>query len=148
VSLERRTPLRRSTPLARGAKPLHRRTRLRVRSAKRAAIAPERAAFVARVLTERSVCEFGRQVSWAIHSPGITLRDAALIVRAVRDCAKRSVDVHEVWTRGRGGPIVPSAGLTDDGVLALCRPCHDWVTTHPDLAEILGCVIHSWEAPR
>jgi len=115
---------------------------------KRAAISGERAAFVARILAERPACEFGRQVAPAINSPRLALPDAALIVRAVRGCATRTVDVHEVWTRGRGGPIVPSQGLTDAGVLALCRPCHDWITTHPDLAEALGCVIHSWEAPR
>ena len=39
-------------------------------------------------------------------------------------CRQRSTDVHHRWPTGSGGPRVPSAGLTDDGVLALCNPCH------------------------
>jgi 5-methylcytosine-specific restriction endonuclease McrA len=55
-------------------------------------------------------------------------------------CTLRSVDVHEVKTRGRGGSILDPAN-----VLALCRSCHDWVTEHPAEAVELGLMAHSWD---
>lgn len=50
-----------------------------------------------------------------------------------------AVDVHEVKSRARGGSILDPANL-----LCLCRPCHDWVTTHPREAEELGLSAPSW----
>jgi len=38
-------------------------------------------------------------------------------------CTVRSSDVHEPWTRARGGPIDDPRNMA-----ALCRPCHGWVT--------------------
>lgn len=41
-------------------------------------------------------------------------------------CWGRSFDVHEKLTRARGGPIDDPENL-----MAVCRPCHDWITVHP-----------------
>lgn len=51
-----------------------------------------------------------------------------------------SVDVHEVKTRARGGSIVDKANL-----VALCRYCHDFLTTHPAQAAAEGLMKNSWE---
>jgi 5-methylcytosine-specific restriction endonuclease McrA len=45
----------------------------------------------------------------------------------------RSQDIHERLSRARGGSVIDVANL-----VALCRPCHDWVTTHPKDAEAEG----------
>lgn len=51
-----------------------------------------------------------------------------------------AVDVHEIKTRARGGSI------TDlDNLAILCRPCHDWVGTHPKAATFEGWMKHSWQ---
>lgn len=118
MTFERRTPLRR-TGFARTS-----RKRIPYRSDKREAVAVERRLFVERILRERQWCE--------AHP---VLRDLALVAGPLR---AESVDVHELVRRSQGSPIVPSQGLTDDRVLALCRPCHDWVTTHPREAVSLG----------
>jgi 5-methylcytosine-specific restriction endonuclease McrA len=53
---------------------------------------------------------------------------------------QRSVDVHEIKSRARGGSI------TDESNLAcLCRPCHDLITRHPAKAQEMGWSKHSWE---
>lgn len=56
-------------------------------------------------------------------------------------CTGQWVDMHEVLTRARGGSITDPANI-----LLLCRPCHDWVTTHPREAHAVGLVKNSWEA--
>lgn len=48
-------------------------------------------------------------------------------------CYGRSVDPHEILSRARGGPLDDP-----DNLLALCRFCHDWVTTHPKEATERG----------
>lgn len=53
---------------------------------------------------------------------------------------KRSADVHEVLSRARGGDI-----LDRDNCVALCRDCHNYVTTHPKLAAEEGWLRHSWD---
>lgn len=59
--------------------------------------------------------------------------DAPACVGRLVGCAGLAVDLHEVLSRARGGSI------TDlDNVVPLCRPCHDYVTTHPDAAESVG----------
>jgi len=104
--------------------PLRRGKRVNPVSAKRVAIADERRAFVERVLRERPWCE--------THD---TLAGLALVAppRPVR-----SVDVHEPWTRARGGPIVPSQGLSDDMVLCVCRACHAFCHDSPRIAKAFG----------
>lgn len=52
----------------------------------------------------------------------------------------QSVDVHEVKSRARGGSILDEANCR-----ALCRVCHDFLTTHPRQAEAEGWSVHSWD---
>lgn len=97
------------------------RTPLRRQSKKRAGIAVERRTFVANLLTRRPWCE-------------------ACPIRFPFDPnhRRRAVDCHELTRRSQGSPIVPSQGLTSDEVLAVCRECHDYITTHPAEAVELG----------
>lgn len=44
-----------------------------------------------------------------------------------------AVDVHEILPRSALGSTTDPENLAD-----LCRPCHDWVTLHPKLAEVEG----------
>ena len=105
----KRSPLRRLTPLVR-------RKRLNPRSRKAIEMAPRRAAFVARILSERPTCE----------APG---------------CIKPSADVHEKLTRARGGDI-----LDPLNVLALCRSHHDWVHDHPEKATEMGLLVSGFSS--
>lgn len=57
-----------------------------------------------------------------------------------RCSAARSTDIHEVVSRARGGSILDPRNL-----VALCRPCHSWITTHPAEAHAAGWSKHSWE---
>lgn len=53
---------------------------------------------------------------------------------------QRSVDVHEIKTRARGG------NLEDEENLAcLCRLCHTVITDNPKMAKDEGWVKNSWE---
>ncbi len=46
---------------------------------------------------------------------------------------ERAVDCHELKNRSQGGdPLDPS------GIATLCRPCHQWVTEHPQAAHAEG----------
>jgi 5-methylcytosine-specific restriction protein A len=76
----------------------------------------QRRRLVARLLDERPVCQ--------------------------RCGRARSVDVHELKSRARGGSI-----LDESNCVALCRACHDFVTTHPADAEAEGFLLPSWAAP-
>jgi len=98
--------------------PLKRTGRLRSRSKKTEAKYRVRRKLVEELLSTRTRCEAGIE--------GI--------------CTSRSVDVHEIKTRGRGGSILDRANL-----LCLCRPCHQYVTEHPKEAHALGLVVHAWE---
>ena len=90
---------------------------MRHRSAKREAVYRDtRRPLVARLLDERPVCE--------------------------RCWQARSVDVHEIKTRARGGSITDEANLA-----CLCRPCHEFVTRNPAQAHREGFMRHSWETP-
>lgn len=130
----RRTPLPRSTseikrtPLRRSGKPIP------ARSQRREAIAGERREFVERILRRRQWCE--------AHA---VLLELALVAGPLR---AESVDVHELVRRSQGSPIVPSQGLADDDVLAVCRCCHDWITTHPADAVSLGLARWGMRAPE
>lgn len=121
-SVKRGQPLRRKTPLQFGTPP-RRKTRLRARSRKREAVMPERRAYVARILSERPRCE--------ARIPGLGCAEGSTPGRW-------AVDVHELVRRGQGTPIVPSQGLADSEVLAVCRPCHDFITDNPARAVALG----------
>ena len=52
----------------------------------------------------------------------------------------RSQDVHEVKSRARGGSITDIKNLR-----CLCRPCHNWITSHPEEAHAQGWLKWSWE---
>jgi len=52
----------------------------------------------------------------------------------------RSQDVHEVKSRARGGSIIDIKNLR-----CLCRPCHNWITSHPEEAHAQGWLKWSWE---
>lgn len=127
--MKRSKPLRRTrlvrtqSELKRSALPA-RRSRLPARSAKREAIIAERREFVERILRQRQWCE--------AHA---VLLDLALIAGPLR---APSVDVHEFVRRSQGSPIVPSQGLADDAVAAVCRDCHRWIGEHPAEAVSLG----------
>lgn len=97
--------------------PLKRKTALRHRSAKRAALyRRERVPLVRQLLAERPRC----QVPW---------------------CTRRSVDVHEVLRRSRGGSISDVANLR-----CLCRECHDQITFRcPEWAYELGFALRKGE---
>ena len=81
------------------------RTSLRPVSAKRARLMVERRHFVKDLLERRPWCE-----------------------ARLEGCAGRAIDVHERLNRSQGGRIV---GGEESEYMALCRPCHSWITTHP-----------------
>lgn len=92
--------------------------RINPRSAKREAAMVERRALVAQMLAEAPQCQ-GR----------VLCRGA------------RAVDVHERLTRARGGDILDPVQAH---MMTLCRPCHNWVTTHPAEAEAARLMFPSW----
>jgi hypothetical protein len=119
-----------------------RKTRLRPRSAKREALAPERRAFVERILSERPYCEGPAHLRRLMRMEGLSDTDRAAVVVVLNDCGihRRSTEVHEVLSRARGGSIVD-----EKNVLALCHDCHAWVTTHPRLATMAGLLKSRWQ---
>lgn len=104
--------------------PLKRTTKVNAISAKRAAVADERRAFVQRVLGERTceACMVLGQHGYATPHRRLHAAD----------------DVHELVRRSQGSPIVPSQGLRDEDVLAVCRWSHGWIGDHPTEAVRLG----------
>jgi len=76
----------------------------------------ERRKVVARILEERPICEARTEV-----------------------CTRRAVDCHEILTRARGGSI-----LAPENILALCRPCHTYITDNPAFAQENGFTVHAW----
>jgi hypothetical protein len=120
--------------LARSSKPLP------FRSAKRAAIADERRAFVARILSERPTCEGLSYLRRIVHEPGE--RDQRVTVNAMRACTLYSAEVHERRKRSRGGSIVDDAN-----VACLCSSCHRFTESEPRLSTLAGLLIPSWEKP-
>ena len=73
------------------------------------------------------------------------VRDAYLAAHLMceTDCGQRAVDVHEPWTRKRGGPI-------DDprNFMAVCRECHDWIHGHADEATEQGWLVKAEFGPE
>lgn len=99
---------------------------MRHRSEKQQALYKLRRPFVAKVLGERPWCE-------------------ACSVFAAHDgkrtyMRRPSTDVHELIRRSQGGDI-----LDETNVLAVCRPCHNRIGNHPQLAFDLGLARHGWE---
>jgi hypothetical protein len=115
------------------------RSRLRPVSAKRAAIADERRAFVRRILSERPQCEARNFLRPIVG--GLVGIDQDRVLGALRGCTWTSTEVHELLLRSRGGSIVD-----DDNVAALCHCCHAWTTTEPRLATMAGLQRSRWSA--
>lgn len=84
-------------------------------SKKRQALNIHRRSFVKRILDERLLCE-----------------------ARIAGCSMMPSDVHEICSRGRGGSIID-----DENVLALCRPCHQFVTVNPAWAAENGFLLHA-----
>jgi hypothetical protein len=106
----------RAAARAREARP----TPVKARSAKRDAAMVERRPLVARLLAETPRCP------------------ARIVCRGAR-----TTDVHERLSRARGGSIVDER---HGHMVALCRGCHDWITTHPAEAEAARWALPSWHA--
>lgn len=133
----KRTPLRSRTSLKRSTVPIRSvektsrgtptsasstkgRAPLKQRSDKMARVyAEERVPLVVRLLAERPWCE-ACPVYAEADGKGTYVR-------------RRSVDLHEVLSRGRGGSITDEANI-----LCVCRPCHDRIGHSPKQAEALG----------
>lgn len=99
---------------------------MRKRSAKNEAIYRERRPLVKRLLEEREWCEA---------CPVFAKHDGAMVYQR-----NRSVDIHELVRRSQGGSI-----LDVDNLLAVCRPCHQRIGNHPQLAFDLGLAKHAWD---
>lgn len=56
-------------------------------------------------------------------------------------CTGRACDVHERLSRARGGDIL---NPVQAHMMTVCRSCHDWITTHPRLAESSRLALPSW----
>jgi hypothetical protein len=121
------------SPMKRSRKPLP------FRSAKRAAIADERRAFVARILSERPQCEARNYLRPIV--AGLSDRDQSRVFDVLRRCTWTSTEVHELLSRARGGSIVEDANTA-----SLCHSCHAWVTTEPRLATMAGLQRSRWSA--
>ena len=57
-------------------------------------------------------------------------------------CGGIGTDWNEVKTRARGGSIVDPGNRT-----WMCRPCHRFITEHPEWALHHGWVVSSWATP-
>lgn len=90
--------------------------RLRPRSAKQAKAYVARRKFVAEFLAANPVCQ-----------------------ARLEGCTGASVDVHELVRRSHGGAIFPGQeDKRETAYLAVCRADHDWITSHPKLAQEFG----------
>lgn len=123
---------------------MKRRKPLPFRSAKREAIADERRAFVARILSERPQCEGPAHLRRIVDE--LSDRDQRVVVDQLRECGpwRRSQEVHEIVKRSRGGPI-----LDDANVLALCggpKGCHAFTEAEPRIATLAGMLRSRWSA--
>lgn len=108
----KRSPLKKNKALTcscplKVRKPLRSRKGLRQRSRKMSAVYEIRRELVGRILEEQPLCQ--------------------------RCLMARSVDVHEVVTRARGGSV-----LDEENCRAICRGCHRWIHDHPRRAEAEG----------
>jgi hypothetical protein len=133
--LEAGGPLKRTAGLPQGG-PLERRARLAPVSDKRRRENRERRAMAAALWPERPLC-----VVYVLSqgNPGVIPDEV------IARCGRWADDVHEPFTRARGG------GIADpENAVAPCRPCHEEVTFRPeselDWAYDLGLLKHSWDA--
>lgn len=117
--LKRGNPPKAKKPLKRSSKPIKRGKAPKKRSEKMDALYEERRPFVARILSERPLCEACKV--FAAHDGKATYNNHL------------SKDVHEIVRRSQGGSI-----LDEKNVLAVCRACHVRIGNYPQLAFDLG----------
>jgi 5-methylcytosine-specific restriction endonuclease McrA len=99
---------------------------MRHRSKKKEAEYRLRRPLVARLLKERPLCEA---------CPVFAAHDVVVVY-----VQRSSQDVHEIVRRSQGGSI-----LDEDNLMVVCRPCHQRIGNHPQLAFELGLARHGWE---
>ena len=99
---------------------------MRYRSRKKEEEYKIRRPLVARLLTEKPLCEA---------CPVFAEHDEKTIYRR-----NKSSDIHEIIRRSQGGSI-----LDEKNLLAVCRPCHNPIGNNPQLAFDLGLAKHGWE---
>ncbi len=126
--MKRGKPLKR-TPLKRGSSQL-KRTPLKKRSDKMSEKYVERRSTVQQLLSERSHCE--ACLVWASYDYQTGKSDSLFVKH------NRSKDIHELVNRSQGGSI-----LELENLLAVCRPCHNRITTEPLISEMLGLHLKS-----
>ena len=133
--MKRGKPLKR-TPLKRGDSQL-KRTPLKPRSKKMEDIYVERRALVKELLESHDYC----QACMVYHvfdafenSPPHGSPPVFGVVKP-----NKTRDIHELINRSQGGSITQHNNL-----LAVCRPCHNRITTNPKEAERLGLHLESW----
>ncbi len=59
-----------------------------------------------------------------------------------RSVIASTVDLHEPWTRARGGPLNDPRNT-----MGTCRACHDWIHDNPEMATVRGLLIRSQDGP-
>jgi hypothetical protein len=123
--MKRGGPLRRNTPL-KATQGLKRGGRLNPVSKKRQKLLAKRRQVIDEILKTRTMCEASTRI-WNVD-------------RAHR-CFRIPWDVHEPLTRARGGSITDPANM-----MVVCRPCHDWIHTHPQLATQVGLLVSGYTA--
>ena len=99
---------------------------MRYRSKKKEAEYKLRRPLVARLLEERPMCEA---------CPIFAAHDELVVYSR-----NRGQDVHELVRRSQGGSI-----LDENNLMVVCRPCHQRIGNHPQLAFDLGLAKHGWE---
>lgn len=99
---------------------------MRRRSAKKEAEYALRRPLVKRLLEENPFCQ--ACPVFAAHDEKVTYR------------RNPSRDIHELKRRSQGGSI-----LDENNCIAVCRPCHQRIGNHPQLAFDLGLAKHGWE---
>ena len=99
---------------------------MRHRSKKKEAEYRQRRPLVARLLSERPMCEA---------CPIFATHDS--LVTYIR---RQSVDVHEIVRRSQGGSI-----LDESNLMCVCRQCHRRIGDDTKLAFELGLARHAWD---
>lgn len=99
---------------------------MRHRSKKKEAEYKLRRPLVEKLLSERPLCEA---------CPTFAEYDGRATYARNRSC-----DIHEIVRRSQGGSI-----LNEENLMAVCRPCHNRIGNHPQLAFDLGLAKHAWE---
>lgn len=102
---------------------------MRHRSKKKEAEYRLRRPLVERLLQERPLCE-------ACAILAVYQEKSVYVLR-------NSQDIHEIMPRSAGGSI-----LDEKNLLALCRPCHTFVTTHPLEAGNMGLHLPGWATDK